>query len=255
MNKVDVVILAGANADPDMVSSSEPISRAMVMVGDRPMIQWIIDALKQTSSVGRVAAVGNVSASGLDLIIEPGEDLVTNIRKGIDALGAQGHVLIVSSDVPLITPEGVEDFIRRASDLNADLAYPIISKNDCENKFPAFKRTYVKTADGTFTGGNIMLASTQFLADNWQNIQNAYSARKQVFKLARMIGMGVLLRVIAAQVIPSALRLSMLEEAVSRLLGAKLRVVISSYPEIGEDVDKASDLEEVRRILLSPGSV
>jgi hypothetical protein len=45
------------------------------------------------------------------------------------------------------------------------------------------------------------------------------------------------------------LRISMLERAVSRMLDAKVAAVVSAYPEIGEDVDKPSDLEVVRRIL------
>jgi hypothetical protein len=64
-----------------------------------------------------------------------------------------------------------------------------------------------------------------------------------------MIGMGVLARVMLARVMPSVLRVSMLERAVEHMLGARVAAVVSDYPEIGEDVDKPSDLEAVRRIL------
>lgn len=256
MSKVDVVILAGADAEPEMNPTGEVISRGMVDVCGKPMIQWIVDALRGTQCVGRIAAVGDVEAEGLDIVVEPGVSLVDNIRKGIDALDARNYVLIVSSDIPMLTSQAVDDFICRALEMNVDLAYPIIPKEVCEKSYPGFKRTYVKTSDGIFTGGNIMLASPRFLSENWESIQNAYSARKQVFKLARMIGVGVLVKVLVAQMIyPAVLRLATLESAASRLLGSNLKAVVSLFPEIGEDVDKLSDLEEVRRILSSPKSM
>jgi hypothetical protein len=98
-----------------------------------------------------------------------------------------------------------------------------------------------------------MLASPRFFEQSWGSIAKAYAARKHVLGLARMIGIGVLIRVLAAQVIPQVLSVSTLERAVSRMLDAKVATVVSAYPEIGEDVDKPSDLEVVRRILASSG--
>jgi hypothetical protein len=105
------------------------------------------------------------------------------------------------------------------------------------------------TGDGVFTGGNIMLLRPDFVTRNWPAFQDAYAARKRIGKLASMIGIGVLARVILAQAYPGALKVAALERAVSRMLGGKVAAVISAYPEIGEDVDKPSDLAAVRKIL------
>ena len=249
MNKVDAIILAGALADPDMVPTGVSMSRAMIPLGEKTMLQWVVDALRNSASIGKIAAVGDVTADGLDMVIAPGDNLMENIRRGIEALDTQEHVLIVSSDVPLLTPDAVEDFIERAKKIDVELAFPILPKTHCEKRYPEFKRTYLKTADGVFTGGNIMLISPRFIANNYDYIANAYAARKQIFKLARMIGIGVLLRVIVAQVLPSVLKVSLLERAASRMLGAHVAAVVSAYPEIGEDVDKPSDIEAVSKIL------
>ncbi len=249
MNKVDAVILAGAPADPEMVPQGALTSRAMVCVGDKTMLQWVVDALRASASVGRIIAVGDVTADGLDCVIEPGTDLVTNIKRGVDELDTDESILVASSDIPLLTAKAVDDFLRRAVPLNADMAYPILPRSYCEKRYPDLKRTYLRTADGIFTGGNIMLLRPSFISDNYQTIAEVYAARKQVFKLARMIGMGVLLRVIAAQLVPPAVSVAVLERAASRMLGAKVAAVVSAYPEIGEDVDKPADLDIVRRIL------
>lgn len=248
-DKIDAVILAGAPAGPDMSPHDSLASRAMLYIGGKTMLQWVVDALREAESVGRIAAVGDVSGDGLDAIVKPGEDLVENIKRGIEALDSPELVLVVSSDIPLITAEGIQDFITRAAAMGADMAYPIIPKAHCVKRYPQLQRTYLKTADGVFTGGNLMLMRRAFLADNWSTVAGAYAARKQVFKLARMIGLGVMVRVVVAQAIPSVLQVSMLERAASRMLNAKVAAVVSAYPEIGEDVDKPADLQAVRKIL------
>lgn len=254
MQTVDALILAGAPAGPEMDPEGVLTSRAMVDIGGMTMLQRVVDALRGSSSISRIVAVGNVSADRVDAIVEPGGDLMENIRRGLEALSATAPVLVVSSDVPLLTPEAVDDFLDTATKLDVDLTYPIITQESCESRFSGMKRTYLKTADGTFTGGNLMLVKPDFVRNNWDVIADAYAARKQVGKLARIIGLSVLARFVVGQVIPSVLRLSYLEDAVSRLVKAKVAAVVSSYPEIGEDVDKQSDLEAVRRILASAPS-
>jgi len=170
---------------------------------------------------------------------------VENIRLGLEALDAQGPVLVASSDIPLLTAEAVDDFVARAEKLDVDLAYPIIPRAHCEARYPGMKRTYLRTADGVFTGGNLMLLRPEFVERNWEMIAEAYAARKRVFRLARMIGIGVLIRAAAARLFPGLLRVSMLEKAASGMLG-----VVSPHPEIGEDVDKRSDVEAVERFLI-----
>jgi 2-phospho-L-lactate guanylyltransferase (CobY/MobA/RfbA family) len=248
-SKTDVVILAGAPAGVELSPEDGSISRGMVDVAGKTMIQRVVDALRGSQSIGRIAAVGHVQADGIDIVIEPGQDLVTNMKAGADALQTQANVLIVCSDIPLLTSEAVDDFLARAGKLGVDLAIPIITKTSCDGKYPGMARTYLATADGTFTAGNIMLMSPGFLGNNWNAVAEAYAARKQVGKLARMIGMGVLARVLLAKLVPSVLKVSMLEGAVERMLGAKVAAIVSDYPEIGEDVDKPSDLEAVRRVL------
>lgn len=251
MDRVNALILAGAPAGVELSPDNSEISRAMLPIGDKTMLQWVVDALRESPSVGRIVAVGRVQADGLDEVVEPRDSLVGNMKLGLDAIGPSEAVLVVSADVPMLTSDAVEDFLTRARQLGADMAYPIIRKADCEARHPGLRRTYLKTGDGIFTGGNIMLVRPDFVQRNWQAIQDAYAARKHVARLARMIGLGTLLRVLLGQVFPSLLRISALENAASRMLHGRVAAVIGAYPEIGEDVDKPSDLAAVRAILSS----
>lgn len=250
MDKVDALILAGAPAGPDLDPSGQKGSRAMIEVAGKSMLAWVTDALRGADLVGSIAAVGNVTGDGLGTVVEPGGDLVENIRLGLRALDTGGPVLLVSSDIPLLTAEAVDDFVARALPLGADLVYPIVPRPRCEARYPGLKRTYLKTADGVFTGGNIMLMRPDFLQRSQDAIAQAYAARKQPLKLARMIGIGVLARTLVGQIVPGALKVSTLERAVSRALAANVVALVSDYPEIGEDVDKPSDLAAVGSLLL-----
>lgn len=246
MNKINAVILAGALAD---FGEDTTISRAMIQIGPKTMLSWIVDALRNCNCIGSIVAVGNVECDGLTAVIDPGKSLLENMKKGIDFFDSSTGVLILSCDIPLVTSEAIEDFLKNAVSDNIDLAVPIIDKKDCLRLYPQFKRTYIKTSDGIFTMGNIMFMSTRFVLNNWQLIEKSYNARKNVAKLASMMGIGFLFRVILAQFLPQVLKIKNIEDAAARMLSANVKAVVSVYPEIGEDIDKQSDLDEVRKLL------
>ena len=249
MSKVTAVILAGAKAD---FGEDTTIARAMIPVGGDTMIGHIAKALKASPSIGKIIAVGDVACDEIDGVIAPGASLFDNLLKGVEAAEA-GDVLVLTCDIPLITPESVEHFLAEAAGKGFDFAVPIISKEDCMAKYPEFKRTYLKIAEGTFTLGNIMMMSKNFVTEKRTTIENAYKARKNPVKLASVLGFGVLCRLIAGAVCPCLLKISVLENMFGKMLGAKVKAVVSPYAEIGEDIDKQSDLDAVRAVFAERG--
>ena len=120
----------------------------------------------------------------------------------------------------------------------------------CIRKYPEMKRTAVRLAEGRFTLGNMMLVNPQFLQTKQEAIAAAYDARKSPVQVARLLGPGLLARLLGAQLVaPGLLSVAALEAAVSRALGGKAAGVCSSYAEIGTDVDKPEDVAIARRIL------
>lgn len=247
--KVGAIVLAGAPASVEMDPEGKLKSRAMVEINGKTMLQYVVDALRSSESVADIVAIGDVEADGLDKVLEPVGSIVDNINRAIPAVGGGDNVLVVCADIPLLTSLAVDDFVRRAIELNADLVYPIVDKSCCQGEYADMKRTFVKTGDGCFTGGNITLVKRDFYTNHADAIAGAFAARKKPVALAGMIGYGVLLRFIVGQMFPSVLRISMLEEAVGRMLGARLKALITNYAEIGEDVDKEKDIEAVKNIL------
>lgn len=251
MTTVDVVVLAGGKNSPEMAAVTGVENRALTPIGTRTMLDHIVSALAQTPSVGRIFVAGDVPTSDRYTVVAGQETLLDNLMAGLAAAGDQERVLISTSDIPFVTPQALEDFVRRASATDADLCCSYVPLAACIQRYPEMKRTAIALAEGRFTLGNVMLVRPRFLVNHQEAITQAYAARKSPVQMARLLGMGLLLRLLGSQIIsPRLLTTSALETAVSRVLnGGRAVGVCSAYPEIGTDVDKPEDIAIARQLL------
>lgn len=240
---ISAIILAGAPADPEMQAKYSVKSRAEVPIAGKPMVQHVFDALRASPNVGNICLIGDIQCEGADKIIPSVGSMIDNLIAGVNACEG-GHVLISTSDISMLTAEAVDDFIGRCGDLPADLYYAIIPKEACEQRFPGMRRTYVRLAEGTFTGGNMVVISSEFVLKNAEYLRQVFESRKKPLKLARLIGVGTLIRAIIAQKIwAGAINLRVIEKTAGRVLNADLRAVQTPYVEIGSDADDLGQIE------------
>lgn len=248
----DAIVLAGDSNKPFWKDSSQMIPEALIDINGKPMIAFILESLQQSEYIGRVVVVGSkdLLQKGLEPfkytceIVEQRDSVFGNLRLGIDVLNTNGKVLIVTCDIPLLTITAVNDFIDRCEAEEADVYYPIVSKQVNEASYPGVRRTYVKLKEGIFTGGNLFLVNPAILSSCVDFVQKAIALRKNPFKMSRILGFGIVIRYLSGN-----LTIAALERRVYGLLRIKGKGIISSYPELGIDVDKLSDLELVRRVL------
>lgn len=248
---VDAVVLAGAENDGKLGGVSEAAHEALIPIRGKPMIGYVLDALMAAEAVRRIVVVGPVAALRSECPIPPGVELVDsgatmveNIRIGIDSLKPDGPVLIVTSDIPLIHGEAVDDFVRRCAGAKADIYYPIVEKASNEALFPGVKRTYVRLKDGVFTGGNLALIEPEIVPACEVMIARAVAMRKHPLQLSRLLGFRFIVKLLF-----NRLTLREIEERVGTILGFRGVGIISPYPEVGIDVDKPEDLSLVEHAL------
>ncbi len=246
---LDAVTLAGGVERGDILAETGIAYRPLLEVGGRPIVQRILAALRGASSVARVALVAPdpvQAAAGdeaVDLRVPAGDSFIENIRHGVQAVSpGTDRVLILTGDLPLITPAAINDFVEQSLAARADVTYPIIPKESCEREFPGAPRTYVKLKDGTFTGGNAVVLTRHFVESRWHLIDRLYSARKNPIRLAALFGLGFLLGLVTGR-----LSLAGLEARGGRIVGGRVSAIISAYPELGFDVDKLDDLNIARQ--------
>jgi len=245
--RIGAIILAGGGVPATL--SQYCTYRALLRLNGRYLLEYLLDALRGIPSIERISLVAPAETlADLDSLpcikVAASDTLVDNMQRGADALedATLTHCLFITGDVPLVTAEGLSDFIRASIESTAALSYPIIPQAASERRFPGAKRTYVRLREGTFTGGNAFLTRAHLLDDKHAIIQELYLSRKNPFKLAKIFGWSVVLRLLLG-----ILSLPYMEKVASRILSAPARAIITQHAEIGFDVDKADDLAAVER--------
>lgn len=250
---ISAIILAGSDNDGSLKECSDATSEALIKIGDKTMVEYVINALEEAKEIQKIVIVG--PKEDLDklyhnrphiITVESGNSIINSLLQGINSLKEDfaKQVLVVTADIPLITGQIIDDFLGLCRNKKRDVIYPIVSKEQNEKKFPGVKRTYAKLKEGVFTGGNIFIVNPNIVAQCATFAEKIIALRKSPFKLVEFIGLSYVLKYIFGR-----LSITDAEKRVSELLGIQVEAVIVPYPEIGVDVDKPSDLDLATKIL------
>lgn len=248
------IVLAGGQKEGLTGEEAPPVSEALIPIGDKLMIEYVVEALSHSLYIDRIVIAGpcteleNIfghTCAQLTLV-QCGDTSVDSFRRAFQAASpVREHILVVTGDVPLLTTPAVDDFIKTCLPLPGELFYPIVSKQTNEEKYPGVKRTYVNLKDGVFTGGNLIFMKPEIVEKCMPVAEQLVRLRKKPWRLATYIGLGVLFKYMFGN-----LSLRDAEKEVSKKMGVHGSAIISSFPEIGIDVDKKSDLEAVKKTLI-----
>ena len=216
------------------------------------MLQYIIDALKKSQYIDGLAIIGDPELLKDKIRIDPGKDIflqedemmIDNVSKGLKHFSDQERILIITSDIPFITPTAIDHFIQASLKSKADFTYPIIRKETQMQTYPDMQRTYVKLKQGSFTGGNMSVINPdigdKFFVMGRYMIQN----RKKPWKMVQILGLGFL-----GKLLLGTLTIEKLENRVSHLLNIHAKAIITPYAEIGNDVDKAEEIKAIQKYM------
>ena len=241
---LNAIILAGEQKILSSNDISGDISnKALLRINERAMVEYVVDVIRKVNLIDRIVVVGPVAelnkiiGDRVDAVIEDTGEIMQNVTAGIKSLNSDEFVLVATSDIPMISVEAVEDFIKRSIETKVDFCYPIIEKKYNDDKFPGIRRTYTRMREGNFTGGNIFYVSPSIALENVQLAQKFIAARKNPLRMARILGLRFVF-----QLAVGTLTIRKVEEKFSEIFGIKAKAIISSYPEVGNDVDKPEDL-------------
>ncbi len=222
-------------------------NRVMVDIAGKPMYHYVIDAIRGAAI--QLVIAGDVPFDGNHIRVAGGDSLVDTLLNGIAALPpAVSQVLVLTADIPFLTSASIAAILQSAP--NADFVYTIIPMDTCRAAFPDAKRTSLKTADGEFTGGNIVLINPEFVRKNEAVIRESFERRKDVLALGKLLGPDVIFRLLLSRMFPALLPIDALERAVSRLVGnATVKAMVVNDAAVGTDIDSASDVAMARKVL------
>ncbi len=249
---MDAIIIAGGIPAPDepLYEYTKGSFKALIDLAGKPMIQWILDALSDSDSVERVVVVGISEEDCVnckkDITYIPNQgDMVENVRAGVlevIRLNPQAvKVLMVSSDIPTITPEMVDWLIDNTQQDDLDVYYNVITREVMEARFPTSKRSFTHLKGMDVCGGDMNVMATRMVTSNDELWDKLVAARKSPLKQASLIGFDTLLLLLFR-----AVTLERAVELVTKRLNITGRAIVCPYAEIGMDVDKPHQLEIVR---------
>lgn len=254
MQQYDAVILAGGINSGELRKFAPYDNEALIVIGECPMICYVYRAVKQSPRIRNVIishpndALRELFKKEEGVIFTPsGEDAIDSFGRALETVGAENftsHLVVLPTDIPFLTTEALDDFISRCEETEADFYYSIVDRKTNEARFPQVVRTYVKIADGVFTGGNLFMIKTGVVPYSLDMGKKLIANRKKPVAQARLFGLGLLLRYIFGR-----LSIEDVEKRFEKVLGIKGRAVISPYAEVGVDVDKPSDLKLAEQFL------
>lgn len=247
---MNVIILAGQKKDSSNNEVEEKINKAFYKIKGKCMVEYVAETLRKSSYIDRIAVVGPkdklepVIGAFVDIIVEGTDSIVSNILLTLEHFPEEKEILIATSDIPMITRDAIEDFITRCRLKNVDLCYSIVDKKVNDRKYPGVRRTYARLWEGQFTGGNVFYFNPAVKDKCKDFVEKMLEYRKSPAKMAGVLGFWFLIRLALG-----ILTINAIQRKCEVLLGIKGAAIISPYPEIGNDVDRLSDLEFIEKYM------
>jgi len=249
----DIAVLAGSSDRPDPlnIETGAPI-KALIPLAGRPMVEYVLRALAASGRARRAAVVG-LDAETLDamtvdlpLIAVPDHGgIIDNGLAAIEALGnPSGHLLFCTCDIPLLTPEAVRYLVDAAEASGADLCYPIVSREVMEARFPGSGRSFRRTADGYYAGGDLSMMRADTVRANVPFINTLTANRKNVWGLVKALGPGIIVRYATRR-----MRIVDVERRAGHILNCTCAAIPLPHAEIAMDVDKPHHLHLVQQAM------
>ena len=253
---MDVILTAGGTPTPDdpLYSYCNGMPKAMIPIGDKPMIQWVLDALAAAKSIDRIVLIGlddhiQVQYPREVVRIKDQGSMVENIIAGAQTLLSfpqpSQYALVTASDIPGVTPEAIEWISEQTVTAKKDLIYTVVPQPVMEKRYPASKRSYIPLKDMKVCGGDInaiCVPNVNYDNPMWRKL---IDARKNALKQASLLGLDTLLLILLR-----AITLAQTEKRVCKRLEVNGMVLPSPYAELAMDVDKPRQLELLSNDLL-----
>ena len=247
---IDAVVLAGGPQDDVALLQPGAPNKAFVEIGGVALVTRVLQALASARVIRRRIVVAPPSMRGdealalADELRPDGVRISESLRNGVAGLEPRANVLIVASDLPILSAESVLDFIERIERLDADVVYGCVERSVHLARYPEVPHTWARMRDGTFCGGGMVGMKPRALPLLERFIERLGAARKDPFKLASLFGWQMLLRFAARR-----LTIQQAELRATKILGAPVRAAVSPYPETAVNVDRVSDVALAQRLV------
>ena len=278
-------------------------SKAFVEIAGKPMVVHVLESLLHTPEISEIYVVGNplrlerviaeygclalAAARGCPVHVVPQrETLYANVwhtflrtlRPGTTPRDAHA-VLVVPADIPLVMPEELSIFARRAQACGGDYVVGLSPESALapfapRDGAPGVEMAYFNLREGRFRQNNLhfvralRMGNRSYVEDMYENRYQkeiasqfalAWRVLRKEWRNLWVLGCYALIHVAgvlhrrghmrASDVVRSWVPLAMIERAASALLRTRFTTVTTELGGAAIDVDNEADLEVVEKML------
>lgn len=243
----NVLILAGSRGGIDPVAAYAGVAhKALIEIGGRTMLARVVDALRAAGAARILVSTADalVRREALALGTEP-----VAAEAGPSASAASGFalagapLLLTTADHALLRPEWITTFLDEVPG-ETDVAVLLARRETIERDAPTTRRTYLRFADGHWSGCNLFWLATpaaNAALDLWQQVERD---RKRPWRIVRRLGVKPLARYAIGR-----LTLAAALADIGGRVGVRAHMVESPFGLAAVDVDKPGDLDLVRGLV------
>ncbi|MDF0487907.1 NTP transferase domain-containing protein [Sphingomonas sp. H39-1-10] len=243
----NALILAGSRGGIDPVAAYAGVAhKALIDIGGRTMLARVVDAVRAAGAARILVSTADeaVRREALTLGAEPTAAEAgpsASAKRGLALAGAP--LLLTTADHALLRAEWITTFLDAVPD-DADIAALLARRETIERDAPATRRTYLRFADGDWSGCNLFWLATpaaNLALDLWQQVERD---RKRPWRIVRRLGVMPLVRYATGR-----LTLARALADIGGRVGVRARMVESPFGLAAVDVDKPADLDLVRGLI------
>jgi molybdopterin-guanine dinucleotide biosynthesis protein A len=246
---MDALVLAGGKPEPDddLFPYTQGQPKALIKMGERTMLERVIDALQSSSQIEEIVVVGLGHDHGQTFMrpvhhVPDQGSMIANGTAGINYLyrlnPTPRYIIGASADIPSLTGEIIDRLIETCRPFHYSLYYTLVTQEVMEKRFPNSRRTYVQLKNLSVAGGDMFIFHTDLVKTNPRLMEALSNARKHAWQLARIVGFKTLLKFLFHR-----LTLEEVEATGGRLIDGSVKTILFPHAELAMDADKPHQVE------------
>jgi GTP:adenosylcobinamide-phosphate guanylyltransferase len=248
---MNALILAGSRGGVDPVAAYAGVGhKALIELGGDTLLARVARALGKVTCASVAVSTNDpdVAAEARRLgcrVLPAAPGPSASVAEALEALGAP--LLVTTADHALLEAEWVRRFVADTP-AGADVSVLLARRDVIEAALPGTRRTYLRFADGDWSGCNLFHLATPRAAgaiDLWRLVE---ADRKRPWRIVRRFGPRTLFAYLRGR-----LTLASAVARLGELAGVRAAVVASAAGLAAVDVDKPADLDAVREVLAARG--
>jgi hypothetical protein len=213
----------------------------------RPMIAWVVAALRGARSIDRVIVVGledrSTLAGDVELVPDHGS-LVANLYAGMARLAPDRPATYCWSDIPLATPAMIDRYVEATEDVGLDVNAGLVPRELLQHAYPGAEDLWLRLAEGRFIAADFGVFHPRHAERLRPHLEALAPQRKSAWRQALYVGLPLLARYATGR-----LSTTQLERHLERRFGIRAHVRTVTDPELGLDVDSPGQLAVCRAAL------